>query len=254
MGTIIKKLSVAMCFVFIMGSLLHAVNLSFSDTNFTTSGKGSIRTAYVINASDKLIPIKISVTNWRLDEEGNNINKDTKDFIIEPRQLILKPKEKQVVSIRYIGDVDIEREKVYQVLAAELPVKEPKKRGNFRLRMVQNMIQTVYVNQPEFKHDITLEKVELIQKEVPFDDKEGVRQIENRQFFKLTFENSGEKRYVNKGLKVILYPRPAKADREVEIEVLRMPLILGESKRVKYIEWPEKMNAKKWKGEIKSLK
>jgi fimbrial chaperone protein len=231
------------------------VTLTFSDTNFSVSGKSVVRTAYVINGSKELVPIKLSVTNWRIDEEGNNINEETEDFLIEPTQLLLRPKEKKVITVRYVGPVDLDREETFQILAAEVPVRAPLTRGNFELQILQNMIQTVYVNKPDFKHDISLEKVELIHKDVPFDDEEGVRQLESRQFFKLTFKNAGRKRYVNKGLKVTLYPKSRKKDkdndRELELEVQNMPLILGDSTRIKYIEWPEKMKSKKWKGQIK---
>jgi fimbrial chaperone protein len=252
---IIKKIFVAFCVVLFTMSSVQAVGLSFSETSFDVSGKGTVRLAFVTNSSKKLIPIQMSVTKWTMDKEGRNINTASiDDFIIEPSQLLLRPNEKKVITIRYVGDTDIEKEETYQIKAAELPVRDPHDAKHFKIMTVHNMVQTVYVNKPNFKPELMLEKVDLVKKEISFEDEDGKVVTEKQQFFKLTFENEGTKRYLNRGLKVVLYPKSSKIEREIELVVKKSHMFLADSTLIEYVPWPEKMKTKKWKGHIKGQK
>ena len=62
-------------------SVIQAVGLSFTEKEFKTSGKDSVRTAYVMNPSDAMLPIKIKAVAWRMTEDGQDIKTETEDFM-----------------------------------------------------------------------------------------------------------------------------------------------------------------------------
>ena len=230
---------------------MFAVGIIFQDTTFEPSGKESIRTAYICNTSSKLLPVQISIKKWRLTDAGKDMTSiATSDFLIEPTQMLLRPNEKKIVTIRYVGPKELMREETYRFGAEEVPVDDGQKKGKLKVTMAHNTVQTIYVASPKFKPNLSIKSVSLVTKDVE-KEVEGKVVNEKVQFFKVEIVNSGQLHYTNRGMKAILVPDKKSGERQLEIEMMRIPIILSDSTRTEYVPWPETMKKAQWTGTLK---
>jgi P pilus assembly chaperone PapD len=143
------------------------------------------------NNSQKVIAI--TTKSRFLDEDGKHYYEPTKDLIVYPKQLVLKPREKRLVRVIWKAKEQIKEEKSYRIIFAEQNVdvdfgekdleKSEKRAGvSFGIRFDGS----VYV-QPNKKVAPSIEVTEY-----------GKKKIEGEDFFVITLENKGGKRkYIN---------------------------------------------------------
>ena len=119
-----KRLFVFFLMLMIWTSLSQAYFVTFKDNKMDPgSGKNKL-SLYVTNDSDKMLPIEIRPMTREQDELGNEINNDTDDLFIVPFQLLLPPFSEQSVSVQWVGDSLVTKEKAYRLIVDPIPVKE----------------------------------------------------------------------------------------------------------------------------------
>ncbi len=100
--------------------------------SFDAATKGNARfvEAYHLNDQEKPVPVELSVRLREVDINGKIIYREdvdvSGDFVIYPERIILMPKERQRIQIKYVGDPRVfGSEKVYAILATEVDIAEP---------------------------------------------------------------------------------------------------------------------------------
>ena len=103
---------------------LQAYYVTFTDNKLDPGAGKKTLSLYVTNDGDKMLPIEVRPATREQDEMGNEINNETDDIFIVPFQLLLPPFSEQSVSIQWVGDSLVEKEKAYRIIVDPIPVKE----------------------------------------------------------------------------------------------------------------------------------
>jgi fimbrial chaperone protein len=122
---------------------LSAFELTPISLSLEATGEESSGVVRIVNPHSAPKAIQVSITTRQPDEFGIENNKDAEDhFLVYPPQVVLMPKQTQVIRISWIGDSKVEKEKAFRFIAEELNVeldekvaKEEKKTSNIRLLM-----------------------------------------------------------------------------------------------------------------------
>ncbi|MCH9620780.1 MAG: hypothetical protein S4CHLAM20_01840 [Chlamydiia bacterium] len=142
----------------------------------------------LINDANSQKVIAISTKTRSMDIDGKNIMDATKDLIVYPKQVVLKPKEKRLIRVIWKAKKPIAHEKAYRIIFAEQNInvdfgeedlgKDERRAGlSFGVRFEG----TVYI-QPK---KVAKSKIEV----TSFDRKK----IEGEDYFVITLENTGSK-------------------------------------------------------------
>ena len=129
--------------------------------NFSIEGGGKNNTALftVQNDSDSSMAVQLEVRKRIMDIKGKETQPETEDFLIFPDQLILAPKKRRVVKVKWLkGEVkDIERS--YRLIAEQLPINlKKKKKGNTDIKILLRYVAALYISPQEGKSKIIIEK------------------------------------------------------------------------------------------------
>lgn len=120
--------------------------LQLNPSSYQLAPKGSLASHVfeVVNDSDEIVAIKASVVSreWVGNKEVNN---STTQFEIFPAQLILKPKEKKGVRIRWAGDKTIKAEQAYRLVVEQLPVNFTKEQQASAMKVLHKVVGALYV-------------------------------------------------------------------------------------------------------------
>lgn len=151
-------------------------------------GKGAeATTATIVNDSTSMIAIE-AVSRVRVyDQNGvENFDAIAEDLIIIPSQMIIPPGSEQVLSIRWTGPRDIEKEQAYRLLIEYVSVSEDKLKGisaqeqQAGININYRIAKSFYVTPKNAKADVVLQEAKKIKEE----------DAEKLQF---SFENIGSK-------------------------------------------------------------
>lgn len=91
--------------------------------DFAPSGPDASHVFRVNNTTEERIAVQISVRPRRIEVDGTEIQgKESAEFIVYPRQMLLEPSEQRSVRVRWNGPSDIDVERSYRVIAEQVPV------------------------------------------------------------------------------------------------------------------------------------
>jgi len=119
-----KRFISSLILLIVLSTVPHAYFVTFKDNKMDpASGKNKL-SLYVTNDSDKMLPIEIRPLTREQDEFGNEINNDTDEIFVVPFQLLLPPFSEQSVSVQWVGDSLVTKEKAFRLMVEPIPVKE----------------------------------------------------------------------------------------------------------------------------------
>ncbi|MBK3332085.1 molecular chaperone [Persephonella atlantica] len=75
----------------------------------------------IVNTSDKDMMIETELKKWDLDNKGNFVLSETEDIIVIPPFIQLKPKQKQLIKIAYLGEPPIKKQLSYRLILKQVP-------------------------------------------------------------------------------------------------------------------------------------
>ncbi len=117
------------CFSFLL-LLLAGVNpaLAFQldpiSQVFSPAGQDATRSYRLINDQDRRIAVEMSVVVSHIDRDGQETNTPAEeDFLLYPSQVILEPGAVQTVRVTWVGDPELSQERVYRLVAEQLPIR-----------------------------------------------------------------------------------------------------------------------------------
>lgn len=94
---------------------------------FDAKGRGATQTFQVDNNGDKEIALEVDALTRKIDVHNKETREKTKDFMIYPLQLTVKPGEKKNIRVSYIG-AESENELAFRLIVRQLPVNLEKKK------------------------------------------------------------------------------------------------------------------------------
>lgn len=205
---------------------------------FAPSGKGANKTYKIQNDSAKPIAVQISMTDRRVDLDGNETNSDAEDdFLVYPPQMIIPPNTTQTVRVQYIGKPNPAAELAYRIVAEQLPVKLDKsKEGAGGVALMVRYSGAIYIVPPGAKGRLEVESVRAA-------SRDGKKQLE------ITLVNSGNRHVIPKEPKLRLAGSsgPQAQLSESQLPGLDSTNVLAGKRRRLLFDWPEGLVDGPWK-------
>lgn len=115
--------------------------------DLTSAGSGSTSSMEVVNDRNRPVTVEIKVSAMALPEKGPPVmtNDEGKDFLIFPTIARIQPGQSQVFRVRYIGEPDIEKSKLYMFSSSELPVEIDPDSDKAQIQMLYSIGSVVTV-------------------------------------------------------------------------------------------------------------
>lgn len=101
-----------------------AYYVTFNDNKLDPGSGKKTLSLYITNDSNKMLPVEITPMTREQDEFGKEINHTTDDIFVVPFQLLLPPFSEQSVSLQWVADSLVTKEKAYRIIVEPIPVKE----------------------------------------------------------------------------------------------------------------------------------
>jgi|TARA_Y100000389_G_scaffold204744_1_gene259345 P pilus assembly chaperone PapD len=135
----------AIALAFVSAPLFSGYYVTLND-NEINPGKGkNLINMYVTNESDAMKAIMLSPKLRNVDSSGVETVSETEDLVVFPAQLILPPRSEKAVSIRWLGEQNISRERSYRVIVDELNVGKKQAKDSKIIRTKVRYVKSVYV-------------------------------------------------------------------------------------------------------------
>jgi len=126
--------------------------------NEINPGKGkNLVNMYVTNESDDMKAIMLSPKLRNVDSSGVETVSETEDLVVFPAQLILPPRSEKAVSIRWLGEQNISRERSYRVIVDELNVGKKQAKDSKIIRTKVRYVKSIYVAPYKIVNSLMLE-------------------------------------------------------------------------------------------------
>lgn len=134
----VATILVAAVFVFGCAALVHPFSFEPITQDYSTTGPGASHVFRVANTTDSRIAVRVSVRPRRIEPDGTEVQgKDSEEFIVFPRQMLLEPGDRRSIRVRWSGPESIDAELAYRIVAEQMPVDmgtdEPTQGGGIRL-------------------------------------------------------------------------------------------------------------------------
>jgi fimbrial chaperone protein len=140
----------------------NAFRFSPFRSKFEPSGAEANKLFLVENNTDEPVSVQIRVTTREVDSKGVEKNADSKDFVIYPEQVILKPHTNRSVRVQWAGDASLKDEKAYRIIAEQLPVNLNKEKPkNSAVKFLTSYRGALFVTPDGLSHDVKLESYKL---------------------------------------------------------------------------------------------
>lgn len=155
--------------VFFLAAFVVCEAFAFTLAPFRASlapvGKDATKLFRVTNTQKKSIAVQISALTRDIDINGKETTqKADSHFVIYPPQMILAPNESRSVRVQWVGDTNIAEEKLYRLVAEELPVKLDDKQDGNVLNMLIRYEAALYITPEKVAEDVQVDSVKPVNK------------------------------------------------------------------------------------------
>ncbi len=202
--------------------------------DFSASGINSRRSFQIINNSDELIAIKISMVHRDMDIYGEETLKDASElFFVFPTQVIVRPHSRQTIRVQWLGNEVVATEQPFRILVEQLPINIKKEKSGVNILI--NYHGSIYVVPEEIKYEINVASLTKV-----IDDN-------GDPLFQIELENSGNTHIILKNPIIRLSNYYSLISEIVILHAENLPElenrnVLAGKSRVFLIPWPEGLN------------
>ncbi|WP_372652676.1 molecular chaperone [Halobacteriovorax sp.] len=150
-----KKLTIL--FLFLILSNASAFKLMPMSYTIEASNKTKTALFTVFNDSDDPIAIQLEMRQRNMNSDGSEVQPETDDFLIFPDQLVLGPKKKRVIKVRWLkGNID-KVEKSFRLIAEQLPIDVTKKKNSKTdIKILLRYVAALYVAPKDGKSNLSV--------------------------------------------------------------------------------------------------
>jgi fimbrial chaperone protein len=125
--------------------------------DFAPSGRGATRTFQLQNETADPVAITVAILARAMDENGQETNAETEDFIVVPEQAVVPANGTQTVRVQWIGDPSPSKELAYRIIAEQVPVAFTARPRGGAVQVVVRYVGSVYVVPQGAQADIRVE-------------------------------------------------------------------------------------------------
>ncbi len=114
--------------------------------HFVTPGKPVIYTA--TNGQERPLAVQVSVEEWEISVDGEELRKPSEDLVVFPSQFILKGKSSRRIKVGTRSREAVDKERAYRVTIQELPVSFELEKDDLSKVYMANAYRTSFYVQP----------------------------------------------------------------------------------------------------------
>jgi len=219
----------------VLASPCFGLSVQFPNPVFFPEKAMVRRNMFVTNTEDKMVALEITVVQ-RVDElDGGETHTDAStSFLIYPSQILLGAAEDQIVTIEYVGEARLVREKAYRVIVTQVPITigdtvEMNEEGaKGQVKLIYKILKSCYVQPVNAVPDLSVSELKKI----------GTKGARKLQF---TIENVGGKHVVLKDATLRFVPKNGKGEHLVAAsDVINGVNYLAGGRRRFSMQWPSK--------------
>lgn len=185
---------------------------------YAPSGPASSHVFRVTNTTSDRIAVRVSVRPRRFEMDGTEVQgKESDEFIIFPRQLLLEPGERASVRVRWSGPASINSELAYRIIAEQLPVDlgedAPLEGGGIRL--TYRYEGSLYIVPPGATPDVVVDSIAR--------ERDG-----DRELLRVRLTNRGTRHTLLSGIRLAIASTPT-GEATVTLGPGELPGLAGEN-------------------------
>lgn len=205
-----------------------ALSLIPISQDFKPSGKESTQTFRLENETNEPVAVVVKITTREVSIDGEETNAETKDFTVFPSQVLLNPRQSQMVRVQWRGPSAPRKELAYRIIAEQLPVKRHLEPNTHAIQIVMRYVGSIYVVPSGVRPDIVISSAR------------GVTDARNRRMLELVFRNNGRSHGLLDELELTVAAggssQTLKGD---QLKDMLGENILAESERQFLLPWPQ---------------
>lgn len=159
-----KKILQLVLWISIFPNISYAIKVSPMELNFGVEKPTNTQTIVISNTSPVPLPVEIVTFSRSIDLKGEETRTPTSDFIIFPKQVILKPNEQRNIRLTWTGKTKPKSELSYRVLVKQTPVdvRKSTKKGKGSIDLVFNYMASAYVSPENVSPKLEVTKMEWL--------------------------------------------------------------------------------------------
>ncbi|WP_127716072.1 molecular chaperone [Halobacteriovorax sp. HLS] len=152
-----NSIIIILCSLFSLS--IHAFKLSPMSYSIIGGGKNNIANFTVSNDGETPIAVQLEVKVRDMLSDGSEKLPETEDFLVFPDQLVLGPKSRRVVKVRWLkGEVE-DFERSFRLIAEQLPIDLNKKKGaKTDIKILLRYVAALYVTPSKAQSNISVVK------------------------------------------------------------------------------------------------
>ena len=203
---------------------------------FEPSGANANRLFTVDNNTNEPATVQIRIMHRDLDLDGHETDIPAEnDFIIYPAQMVLKPHTKRSVRVQWVGPPSLKEEKVYRIIAEQLPVNldktHPRKSS---VKFLVSYHGALFVTPPGLSHNVKLDFV-------------GTTTVKDKKVLDIVLHNRGNMHAMLRNLELRITDSKSNTvtlTGEDQLKGMLGETILGKHRRQFILPFPENLTGK----------
>jgi fimbrial chaperone protein len=195
--------------------------------DFAPSGRSATQNFRLDNDSDRQVAVTVRIFTREMSLDGAETNDETKDFLVFPGNVVIGPRQSQVVRVQWKGTPTPARELAYRVIAEQQAIKAELGPNARAIQLVVRYVGSIYVLPKGVQPSVRLESARAITVE------------RNQRALELVFNNRGRAHtLLDEPTLTLSAGGQTKTLNEDEVRGLIHENILAESKRRFLLPWP----------------
>lgn len=201
--------------------------------SLSPKGKNSSALLHLENDGKAQIAVSLMMTQRIMDKSGKEKHPDASDlFLLFPDQVILAPKERRTVKLKWLGPANITHEQAYRIIAEQLPIElDAKKKAGANIKILLKYIGAIYITPDNTKSNVLVEDAFYGKKD---------------KLLHIIVNNSGSKHQLLHSLKVKLTAKESKTSSvtltKKDLKGMDGENILVNTPREFILPWPKKLS------------
>ena len=157
----------------------NALSLVPIAQDFDPSGRQAIQSFRLENETDRQVAVTVTVMTRHMDLNGEESNTPTSDFSVFPSQIVIAPRQAQVVRVQWKGEPNPGMERAYRIIAEQQAIKGELGPNARAIQLVVRYVGSLYVVPAGVRPNVTVESVRAITDE------------QNRRALEVVLDNKG---------------------------------------------------------------
>ena len=147
--------------------------------DFDPTGRDAIQSFRLENETDRQVAVTVSVMTRHMDYEGQETNTPTSDFAVFPSQIVIAPKQSQVVRVQWKGEPKPGQERAYRIIAEQQAIKGELGPNARAIQLIVRYVGSLYVVPTGAQPNVALSSVR------------AVADAQNRRLLEVVLDNKG---------------------------------------------------------------